>query len=139
MAMAMGVLNRRAARAAVVAAVGISALGLSAVTASAKISYEFKASPHTVKAGARIHVKGYASNDDDLFQKFCVQQRQATGTWHTVKCAHGAVFDGGAVDTWVRANHRGTLQFRGALYETTWNSNKLHLQMVTPTETVKVR
>jgi hypothetical protein len=135
----MGFLNRRAARAAVVAAVGTAALGLSAVTASAKINYDFQASPHTVKAGARIHVKGDASNDSDLFQKFCVQQRQGTATWHTVKCAHGAVWDGGAVDTWVRAQHRGTLQFRGALYETDWNSNKLHLQWVTPTETVRVR
>ncbi|QHC23190.1 hypothetical protein [Streptomyces sp. GS7] len=135
----MGVVNRRTARAAVVAAVGISALGLSAVTAFAKISYDFKVSPHVVKAGARVHVKGDASNDDDRFQKFCVQQRQGTGSWRTVKCAHGAVFDGGAVDTWVRAEHRGTLQFRGALYETGWNANKLHLQMVTPTETVRVR
>ncbi|MER6130203.1 hypothetical protein ABT173_48200 [Streptomyces sp. NPDC001795] len=135
----MGVLNRRAARAAVVVAVGISAFGLSAMTASAKISYDFKVSPHTVKAGARIHVKGYAMNDSDLFQKFCVQQRQDTGSWRTVKCAHGAVWDGGSVDTWVRAKHQGTLRFRGALYETDWNSNKLHLQMVTPTVTVRVR
>ncbi|MCW7947031.1 hypothetical protein AAW14_35015 [Streptomyces hygroscopicus] len=135
----MSFLKRRAARGAVIAAVGISALGLSAVTASAKVDYGFKVSPHTVKVGARVHVKGYAMNDDDLFQKFCVQQRQGTGSWHTVKCAHGAVWDGGKVDTWVRAEHRGTLQFRGALYETDWNSKKLHLQMVTPTETVKVR
>ncbi|MFI2205575.1 hypothetical protein ACH47Z_33335 [Streptomyces sp. NPDC020192] len=135
----MGVLNRRAARAAVLAAVGVSALGLSAVTASAKVDYDFKASPHTVKAGARVHVKGYAMKDDDLFQKFCVQQRQGSASWHTVKCAHGAVFNGGAVDTWVRTQHRGTLQFRGALYETDWNSNKLRLRLVTPTETVRVR
>ncbi|MDU8999933.1 hypothetical protein [Streptomyces mirabilis] len=135
----MGFLNRRAARAAVVTAAGIAALGLSAVTASAKISYDFTVSPHTVKAGARVHVKGYAMNDSDLFQKFCVQQRQGTGSWHTVKCAHGAVFDGGSVNTWVQAKHRGTLQFRGALYETDWNSHKLRLQFVTPTETVRVR
>ncbi|WP_225101395.1 hypothetical protein [Streptomyces sp. CoH27] len=134
----MGALNRRAARAAVVAAIGISALGLSAVTASAKVSYDFKASPHTVKAGARVHLKGYAMKDDDLFQRFCVQERKGT-SWRTVKCAHGAVFDGGSVDTWVRTKQRGTLRFRGALYETDWNSKKLHLQLVTPTETVTVR
>ncbi|MGW4516174.1 hypothetical protein ACWEO4_30235 [Streptomyces sp. NPDC004393] len=135
----MGFLNRRAARAAVVTAVGMSVLGLSAVTASAKISYDFKVRPHTVKAGARVHVKGYAMNDSDLFQKFCVQQRQGKAPWHTVKCAHGAVWDGGAVDTSVKTKHRGTLQFRGALYETDWGSNKLHLEFVTPTETVRVR
>ncbi|WOP38590.1 hypothetical protein RKE32_34855 [Streptomyces sp. Li-HN-5-13] len=135
----MSVLNRRAARAAAVAAVGIAALGLSAVTASAKVDYDFKASPHTVKAGGRIHVKGYAAKDDDLFQKFCVQERQGKAAWRTVKCAHGAVFDGGSVDTWVRAQHRGTLQLRGALYETDWGSNKLRLQLVTPTEAVRVR
>ncbi|MBX7554154.1 hypothetical protein [Streptomyces sp. NPDC004232] len=135
----MNVLNRRAARAAVVTAAGIAALGLSAVTASAKVDYGFEASPHTVKAGGRVHVKGYAAKDDDLFQKFCVQERQGKATWRTVKCAHGAVFDGGSVDTWVKAPHRGTLQFRGALYETDWGSNKLHLQLVTPTRTVRVR
>lgn len=131
--------NRRAARAAIVTAVGMTALGLSAVTASAKADYDFKASPHTVKAGAHIHLKGYAEKDDDLFQKFCVQERQGDrGSWRTVKCAHGAVFDGGSVDTWVKAQHRGTLQFRGALYETDWGSNKLRLVLVTPTQTVGV-
>ncbi|MFE9451992.1 hypothetical protein [Streptomyces sp. NPDC006739] len=79
-------------------------------------------------------------NDSDLFQRFCVQERQGGhGSWRTVKCAHGAVWDGGSVDTWVKAKHRGRLQFRGALYEADWGSNKLHLQMVTPTETVRVR
>lgn len=135
----MSVLNRRAARAAVVTAVGISALGLSAVTASAKVSYDFKVSPHTVKAGARVHVKGYAANDSDVLQRFCVQQRQGTGRWHTVKCAHGAVGDGGKVDTWVRTKHRGALKFRGALYEADFGSTKLRLQMVGPTQTVTVR
>lgn len=133
----MSVLNRRAARAAVVAAAGLAALGLSAVTASAKADYAFKASPHSVKVGGRVHLKGYAEKDDDLFQKFCVQEQHGRG-WHTLKCAHGAVFDGGSVDTWVKTTHRGTLHFRGALYETDWNSNKLHLQLVTPTETVRV-
>ncbi|MGV4985779.1 hypothetical protein ACVB8X_06955 [Streptomyces sp. NRAIS4] len=133
----MSVLNRRAARTAVVTAAGIAALGLSAVTASAKISYDFKVSPHTVKTGARVHVKGDASNDDDTFQKFCVQQRQSTASWRTLKCAHGGIGLGGAVDIWVQAKHRGTLQFRGALYETSWTSNKLHLQ--TPTEIVRAR
>ncbi|MEV6946847.1 hypothetical protein AB0N07_33755 [Streptomyces sp. NPDC051172] len=133
----MSFLNRRAARTAVVAAVGISALGLSAVTASAKVDYDFKASPHTVKAGGRIHLKGHAGADSDVFQKFCVQQRQGR-SWRTVKCAHGAVFDGGTVNTWVKATHRGTLKFRGALYEADWGSNKLRLQLVTPAETVRV-
>ncbi|MFD8722370.1 hypothetical protein ACFV2H_31440 [Streptomyces sp. NPDC059629] len=134
----MSFLNRRAARAAVVTAAGISALALTAVTASAKADYDFKASPHAVKAGGRIHLKGYADTDSDLFQKFCVQQRQG-GSWRTVKCAHGSIGLGGSVDTWIRAKHRGTLKFRGALYETDWGSNKLHLQLVTPTETVRVR
>ncbi|OIJ99866.1 hypothetical protein [Streptomyces monashensis] len=135
----MSALDRRAARAAVVAAVGISALGLSAVTASAKVSYDFKVSPHTVKVGARVHVKGDAENDSDVLQKFCVQQRQGKGPWRTVKCAHGGIGRGGAVDTWVQAKHRGTLQFRGALYEADFGSNKLRLQMVGPAETVRVR
>ncbi|MFI2199748.1 hypothetical protein ACH47Z_02960 [Streptomyces sp. NPDC020192] len=135
----MGFLNRRAARVAIVTAVGISALGLSAATASAKVDYDFKVSPHTVKAGARIHLKGHAANDSDVLQRFCVQQRQGSGSWRTVKCAHGAVEDGGAVDTWVRAKHRGTLTFRGALYEADFGSTKLHLQMVGPAETVRVR
>ncbi|MFF3915841.1 hypothetical protein ACFYZB_20540 [Streptomyces sp. NPDC001852] len=135
----MSVLNRLAARAAVVTAVGISALALSVATASAKVSYDFKVSPHTVRVGARIHVEGYAANDSDVLQRFCVQQRQGTGSWRTVKCARGAVGDGGKVDTWVRAKHRGALKFRGALYEADFGSNKLRLQMVGPTETVRVR
>ncbi|MEU6507336.1 hypothetical protein [Streptomyces sp. NPDC046942] len=135
----MGFLNRRTARAAVVAAAGIAALGLSAVTASAKVSYDFKVSPHTVKVGGRVHVKGDAANDSDVLQRFCVQQRQGKGAWRTVKCAHGGIGLGGAVDTWVQAKHRGTLQFRGALYEADFGSNKLRLRMVGPAETVRVR
>ncbi|MEU8689859.1 hypothetical protein [Streptomyces sp. NPDC048665] len=135
----MGFLDRRAVRAAVVTAAGVAALGLSTVTASAKISYDFKVSPHTVKAGERVHVKGDASNDSEDFQKFCVQQRQGKGPWRTVKCAHGGIGLGGAVDTWVQAKRRGTLQFRGALYEAGWTSHRLHLQTVTPAEAVRVR
>ncbi|MGN5382168.1 hypothetical protein ACQ4WX_48680 [Streptomyces lasalocidi] len=135
----MGALNRRAARAAAVAAVGITALGLSAVTASAKVSYDFKVSPHTVRVGAGVHVKGDAANDSDVLQKFCVQQRQGKGPWRTVRCAHGGIGRGGAVDTWVQAKHRGTLQFRGALYEADFGSNKLRLQMAGSAETVRVR
>ncbi|GHE06516.1 hypothetical protein [Streptomyces alanosinicus] len=132
--------HRHTVRAAVVAAVGLSALGLGATAASAKISYDFAASPHTVKAGARVHVKGDAANDEDRFQRFCIQQRPGKGPWHTVKCARGGIGLGGSADVWVTARQRGTLQFRGALYEKDLHGkHDLVLRWVTPTVNVKVR
>ncbi|AEW92559.1 hypothetical protein SCATT_01880 [Streptantibioticus cattleyicolor NRRL 8057 = DSM 46488] len=85
-------------------------------------------------------VKGNASNDDDRFQRFCVQERVGGGVWRTVTCARGDIGMGGSVDTWMKTRQRGTSRFRGAFYEDD-PRRKRHLgpKWLTPTVSVRVR
>ncbi|MER6075670.1 hypothetical protein ABT187_44320 [Streptomyces sp. NPDC001817] len=91
-----------------------------------------------MKAGAREHAKGNVAKDEDRFERFCVQQRLGRGPWRTVRCARGGIGQGGAVDTWVKAQHRGTLQIRGALCEEDLRGQHLELRWATPAVDVRV-
>ncbi|QHC23149.1 hypothetical protein [Streptomyces sp. GS7] len=109
--------DHRPMRAVVLTVVGVTALGLAAAPASAKSSLSFSAGPRSVKAGGHVRAAGKASDDNSSFNRVCVQERQAGGAWHTVKCSKAVRRAGGAVNVNVPARHRGQLQLRAVLLE----------------------
>jgi hypothetical protein len=109
--------NRGTMRAAVIAAVGVCAIGLASTSAWAKSSIYFAAGPHDVRMGRQIHLTGNGDDDNSTFNRFCIQERSGHGGWRTLKCSHGDYNGGGGLNMTVRAQHRGVVQFRGALVE----------------------
>ncbi len=109
--------DRRALRAAVVAAAGVCALSLTTVPAYAKADIHFVAGPHNVRLGRPIHLTGDAVDDKASFNRFCIQRRYGHGGWHTIRCTPGSYNGGGGLNMWLRPHQRGLVLFRGVLIE----------------------
>jgi hypothetical protein len=132
--------NRRSMRTAVIAAVGISVIGLASTSAWAKSDIYFSASPHNVRVGGLIHLTGDGDDDNATYNRFCIQQRSGHGDWRTLRCSHGAYNGGGGVNLSIRAQHRGAVQFRGALIEGSSPKDKHpNVHLVSRTFTIDVR
>ncbi|MEV5877360.1 hypothetical protein AB0L75_24655 [Streptomyces sp. NPDC052101] len=105
-------------RTAIVALAGVSALGLAATTASAKSNIEFTAGPRTAHVGGMIHLKVDGGDDDaSVWERLCIQERTGHEAWHNLKCAKGDYGYATGLDIRIKASHKGSYQFRGALIE----------------------
>ncbi|AIA08227.1 hypothetical protein SAZ_40315 [Streptomyces noursei ZPM] len=110
--------HRRTVHSALIGAVAVTALGVTAAPASAKSSLSFTAGPRSVGLGGAVHTKVRASDDNSSFNKVCVQQRwSTTAPWRNAACSKPARHTGGALNTTVRANHHGHLSLRAVLLE----------------------
>ncbi|MDF3290365.1 hypothetical protein [Streptomyces silvisoli] len=109
--------SRGTLRAAVIAAVGISTIGLASTSAWAKSDIYFSAGPHDVRVGKLIHLTGNGDDDNSTYNRFCIQERSGHGSWRTLRCSRGDYNGGGGINMSIRAQHRGVVQFRGALVE----------------------
>ncbi|WP_274917699.1 hypothetical protein [Streptomyces sp. WZ-12] len=109
--------NRRALQSALIGALAVTSLGITAVPASAKSSLTFAAGPRSVGRGGLVHATGKATDDGASYNKVCVQRRWGTGAWRTVKCSKPVRHAGGTVNAGVRAALRGHLYLRAVLFE----------------------
>ena len=132
--------HRRSVRAAVIAAVGISAIGLAGTSAWAKTDIYFAAGPHTVHVGKLIHITGHGDDDNSNYNRFCVQERSGREGWRTLKCSRGDYNGGGSLNMSIRAQYRGVVHFRGVLTEGSSPKDKHpKVYQVSRTSTIDVR
>ncbi|MEK2478929.1 hypothetical protein [Streptomyces noursei] len=109
--------HRRTLHCALIGAVAVTSLGVTAGPASAKSSLSFTAGPRSVGLGGLVRAAAKASDDNATFNKVCVQQRWSATAWHNVACSKPARHAGGAVNVTLRVKQRGHLQLRAALFE----------------------
>ncbi|MER6075230.1 hypothetical protein ABT187_41870 [Streptomyces sp. NPDC001817] len=132
--------HRHSLRAAVIASVGISAIGLASTSAWAKADIYFTASPNAVHVGKLIHLTGHGDDDNSTYNRFCIQERSGHGGWRTLKCSHGDYNGGGSLNMSTRAQHRGAVHFRGVLTESLSPQDKHpKVYQVSRTSTIDVR
>ncbi|MFE3653635.1 hypothetical protein ACFXO2_38635 [Streptomyces sp. NPDC059152] len=109
--------HRRTLHSALIGAVAVTSLGITAAPASAKSSLSFTAGPRSVGLGGLVHASAKASDDNSSFNKVCVQQRWTAAAWHNVACSKPARRAGGTVNVGLRVKQRGHLHLRAVLFE----------------------
>ncbi|MEU7180052.1 hypothetical protein ACWIG3_20445 [Streptomyces celluloflavus] len=110
--------KRRSLRLATVGAVGAAAVALATVPAFAKGELDITVTPRTVAVGQTVKVAASGSDDAAPYLLTCVEERiNGKGAWRAIECGKLVATGYDAkVNTSVKAEQRGTLQFRAVLY-----------------------
>ncbi|MFE7662599.1 MULTISPECIES: hypothetical protein [Streptomyces] len=110
--------KRRSLRLATVGAVGAAAVALATVPAFAKGELDITVTPRTVAVGQTVKVAASGGDDAAPYLLTCVEERiNGKGAWRAIECGKLVATGYDAkVNTSVKAEQRGTLQFRAVLY-----------------------
>ena len=120
--------------AALVAGVAVATM---ASPAFAKADLSFSVSPHTVKAGQRVHAVVAGGDDAGQTEQLCLDLRVGNGRWQTVRCVSDPFGAGGPLSDNYLLRQKGTDQFRGQLLVK--NGRNYRVDLTSATVTIHIR
>jgi hypothetical protein len=113
------------------------AVTLLATAASAKENLSFSVTPHSVKAGQRVHAVVAGGSDAGQAEQLCLDIRPGNGRWATVRCISDPFGAGGPLSDNYQLRRAGTDSFRGQLLVK--EGRTYHVELTSGTITVRVR
>jgi hypothetical protein len=113
-----------------------AAVAMTASPAFAKADLSFSVTPHTVKAGQRVHAVAAGGDDAGQSEQLCLDTRAGRGRWQTVRCVADYLGAGGPLSVSYLLGHAGTDSFRGQLLVK--HGRTYRVDLTSPAITVRV-